>query len=71
MVLDCRLQGVALGGLSIKILSFASLTTNNGKESVLLRSRVQTPLKFQRNKTVSSPLTRYDSILWETSVTER
>ena len=28
MVLVCRLLGVALGGLSIKILCFASLTTN-------------------------------------------
>ena len=29
IVLVCRLLGVALGGLSIKILGFASLTTNN------------------------------------------
>ena len=30
MVLQvCRLLGVALGGLSSKILNFASLTTNN------------------------------------------
>ena len=30
MVLVCRLLGVAQGGLSIKMFSFASLTTNNG-----------------------------------------